>query len=42
MMYSGSESTSRPTNIVMRSLAVRNTIMPSTANRVSGKTSEVA
>ncbi len=34
--YSGSESTSSPMNIVMRSPAAGRTIMPPTANRNSG------
>jgi hypothetical protein len=38
-MYSGSDSTSRPTNIVSRSLDEANTIMPSSANTAIGKTS---
>ena len=41
-MYSGSESTSRATNMTSRSPAAGNSIMPTTANRVSGNTSVVA
>ena len=37
--YSGSENTSSATNMVSRSLAATNSIMPPSANRVSGKTS---
>ena len=37
--YSGSEKTSSATNIVSRSLAETNSIMPASANSVSGKTS---
>ena len=37
--YSGSDSTSSATNIVSRSLDAGNSIMPPTANSISGKTS---
>ena len=37
--YSGSDSTSRATNIVSRSFEVANTIIPSSANTASGKIS---
>jgi hypothetical protein len=37
--YSGSDSTSRATNIVRKSLAAGNSIMPPIANMTSGKTS---
>ena len=40
--YSGSESTSSATNIVSRSFAAGNSIMPPTANSVSGNTSVCA
>ena len=38
--YSGSDMTSRATNIVSRSLAARKTIMPPRENSASGNTSE--